>query len=108
VEVVQRITPSGLQERLNSGEKIIIVDVRESEELEICSLPEIVHIPLSAIASDHTELDPGASYALLCHHGIRSAQAAGFLIQAGFQDVTNIEGGIERWAQEVDSTLQRY
>ncbi|HJM58357.1 MAG: sulfurtransferase [Planctomycetes bacterium] len=105
---MQHITPSGLQERLDSGEQITIVDVREGAELEICSLPEVVHIPLSAIASDYTELDPDAPYAILCHHGIRSAQAAGFLIQAGFQDVINIEGGIERWAQEVDSTLQRY
>ena len=105
---MQRITPSGLKERLDSGEKITIVDVRESEELEICRLPDVVHIPLSGFASGYTELDPDGSYAILCHHGIRSAQAAGFLTEAGFQDVINVDGGIERWAQEVDSTLRRY
>ncbi|MDE0915304.1 MAG: rhodanese-like domain-containing protein [Planctomycetota bacterium] len=105
---MQRTSPSELKERLDSGEKITIVDVREGGELDICRLPDAVHIPLSDFATGFAELEPEGSYAMLCHHGIRSAQAAGFLTQAGFKDVINIEGGIERWAQEVDSTLQRY
>ena len=105
---MQRATPTELQGRLSSGEKITIVDVREDEELEICRLSEAIHIPLGDITARHSELDPDESYALLCHHGIRSAQAAGLLIQQGFQHVINIQGGIERWAVEVDATLERY
>jgi len=105
---VQRVSPLDLQGRLAAGEDITIVDVRESGELEICSLPAVVHIPLGELSGRHTELDPDHCYALLCHHGIRSARAVGFLMQQGFQHVINIEGGIERWTDDVDPTLRRY
>ena len=59
----------------------LLLDVRERDEVEICSLPGITHIPLGELSVRHTELDPDAETVCICHHGVRSAHAAAALAQ---------------------------
>lgn len=97
-----------LAEALKSG-SVTVVDVREAWELELCRIEPCTHLPLSEFAERyHDLLPPDGHYALLCHHGMRSAQATHFLASKGYADVANVEGGIDAWATEVDPSMSRY
>ena len=101
------ITPAELRARLDKGDDLQLVDVREAEELKIATLGAL-HIPLTDLVMRHTELDPDKETVLICHHGIRSAQATMLLSQLGFEKAKNLKGGIDRWSQEVDPAVPRY
>ncbi len=92
--------------RLNEGDTVLL-DVRESFEVAICSLPNAVHIPLAQLPQRYNELPRDKSIAALCHHGGRSARAAGFLTEAGYT-VMNVAGGIDAYAAEIDPNMARY
>jgi len=85
-----------------------ILDVREPQEWALVHLPDSHLIPLANLAQRVEQIPKDRTIACLCHHGVRSHHAAQFLHSAGFQDVVNIEGGIDRWAREVDGELKRY
>lgn len=85
-----------------------VVDVREAAELEIVSVDGTQHLPLSELVERFAEIPTDRPIALMCHHGGRSAQAQTFLATKGITDTLNIDGGIDRWAVEVDSSLDRY
>ena len=86
-----------------------VLDVRLQEELHLASLSgEVLHIPLHLLPGRMSELDPGREYAVLCHHGARSGQAAQYLRAHGYGGARNVEGGIDRWSQVVDPGLTRY
>ena len=102
------IRPSALAERLQNGDDLVLLDVRQPEELAICQLPGVTAIPLNELSTRHVELDPDAEIVCICHHGIRSAHAAGFLAQLGFEHLWNLSGGMEAWAAEVDPKMARY
>ena len=105
---MQNISPKELKSLLDQNEKqCIILDVREKEELQIAQIGGI-HIPLGELSTRFQELDSNAWIVTLCHHGMRSAMAAGFLREQGFSKVTNLSGGIERWSAEVDPKIPRY
>jgi rhodanese-related sulfurtransferase len=101
------ITPIELKARLDSGETLQVVDVREPEEIAIASLGG-KSIPLSELVMRYQELNPEIDTILVCHHGIRSAQATMLLAQLGFKNVANLSGGIDRWSIEVDASVKRY
>ncbi len=102
-----QITPTDLNARLKNGETIQLLDVREPDEFAIASIGGKL-IPLGEITTRYEELDPSLPTAVLCHHGVRSARAAQFLISVGFTNVMNISGGIDRWSREVDSSIRTY
>ncbi|RCK44879.1 sulfurtransferase [Thalassospira profundimaris] len=85
-----------------------LVDVRESWELDICSIDGALHIPLGDIARRFQEIDADKPVMLLCHHGVRSRHAAMFLAAHGLTDIFNISGGIEKWALEIAPEMPRY
>jgi rhodanese-related sulfurtransferase len=89
-----------------------LVDVREPQELAIVQLPGFIHLPLSQAqqwSQDITaHLDPSKATYVLCHHGMRSLQMSGWLLQQGFSQVHNISGGIDAYAAQVDPSLPRY
>jgi adenylyltransferase/sulfurtransferase len=85
-----------------------LVDVREAHELIISSLPGAVNIPLGEMAGRLTELDSAQELVLICKSGTRSARALELLLSAGFRKVKNLKGGINAWAQDVDSRLPVY
>ena len=103
-----------LQQRLERGEPIQLVDVREAEELAKAQLPHpVLHLPLSQSAAWMAEL-PGLlerdrPVAVLCHAGVRSWHFACWLIQEhGWGEVWNVQGGIDAWSVEVDASVPRY
>lgn len=102
------MTPQELKVKLNSGEKIKILDVRESEEFEICALKDACLIPLDELGKRLSELDPNEEIVLYCHHGMRSIHAALMLKQKGFQHVQSLQGGIDAWACLIDPSMERY
>jgi adenylyltransferase/sulfurtransferase len=102
------IEPRQLAERLQRGEKIRLVDVREPHELEISRLEGADLIPLGSLAARLHELDSAEEIVLFCKMGSRSAQALELLAGAGFRKVWNLHGGINGWAREVDPRLPVY
>jgi rhodanese-related sulfurtransferase len=105
---IGEILPEELSERLRRGERPLILDVREAEEIAIASFPGATHIPMGEIPSRITELDPGRETIVVCHHGIRSAQVAMYLARLGFGRVSNLSGGIDLWSATVDPAVPRY
>lgn len=108
---IQNITPKALQARLDSGEDIVVIDVREDWELEITSMEMAQQIVLNTIPQcTEQDIPKDKPVVLVCRSGGRSLQAAFFLSQNGW-DATklfNLDGGILRWAQDVDPTLPTY
>ena len=95
-----------IKSRLDKGEPLSIIDVREAEELAIAKLDVATHIPLGDLPDKLEILEKSDSYAILCRSGMRSARATLFMTEQGFTDVVNIEGGIMRWAQDIDTSLK--
>lgn len=105
---IVRLTPKELHGRIASGETLVLLDVREPHEVEICALGGSVHIPMGELGRRHVELDPSAPTVCICHHGVRSAHVAAALERLGFSKLFNLSGGIDRWAEDVERTMARY
>lgn len=103
-----RITAKDLKKRLQSPNDIVLLDVRELFELEICSLDGVLLIPLQQIPSRMHEISKTQPVVAICHHGIRSAHAINFLRENGWSNLTNLEGGMHAWAKEVDPNMATY
>ncbi|MBR9911544.1 MAG: molybdopterin-synthase adenylyltransferase MoeB [Gammaproteobacteria bacterium] len=97
-----------LKQRLEAGESLLIVDVRESYERDICKLPNSVHIPMQALAEHLPELPREREIIVHCKSGGRSAMVCEQLLAEGFTAPTNLKGGILAWADEIDSDMTRY
>lgn len=104
----REIDPSGLKQKLDSGEKLVLLDVREDFERTICKFPNAVHIPVGQITHRYAELNPNDQIIAHCHKGGRSAYTTEFLIEKGFKNVKNLRGGIDAWANEIDPSMQKY
>jgi rhodanese-related sulfurtransferase len=105
---IGEIQPVELARRIARGEKLNLLDVREAEELAVAQFPGALHVPMGDVPSRLTELDPDAEWVVVCHHGIRSAQVAMYLARMGFERVSNLSGGIEKWSLTVDPMIPRY
>jgi len=108
--MIRQLTASELKERLdnNSGDKLVVLDVREPWERNICALPGATGIPMREIPARAEELPKDAEIVVLCHHGVRSQQVAVFLERSGFAKINNLVGGIAAWAREVDPKMPTY
>jgi rhodanese-related sulfurtransferase len=102
------ISPAQLHERLASGERVLLIDVREQAEYELARVEGAELLPLSRFDEWAQSLDPETEAIVMCHHGIRSAHVCAYLARQGFKNVSNLEGGIDRWACEVDGSVPRY
>lgn len=85
-----------------------VLDVREPFELQICRVPGAEHVPMGQIPSALAQLPRDTHLLVMCHHGGRSARVTQFLRQNGFENATNIAGGIDAWSRQVDPSMQRY
>ena len=85
-----------LQERLEAGEALHVVDVREQDEYDAGHIPNVRLLPMSEIGERYTELQEGETYYLICKAGGRSENVGRFLEQYGY-DVVNVEGGMMNW-----------
>jgi sulfur-carrier protein adenylyltransferase/sulfurtransferase len=102
------ITPIELKQRLDRGEALQIVDVREPHEYQINRIAGSTLIPLGDIPKRFNELDPEAELVMQCKSGVRSAKAADFLRSQGFRHVLNLKGGILAWIDQVDPSQPKY
>jgi rhodanese-related sulfurtransferase len=104
----QTITPAELNARLQRGDELELIDVREPLEHEMARIEGARLLPLSTFQEWAGTLDPDAEIVVMCHHGIRSAQVCAFLAQQGFTKLSNLAGGIDRWSHEVDASVPLY
>ncbi len=107
-ERLPETTPALLKARLDRGETVFVLDVREPHEFEIASIPGSTLIPLGTLPQHVHELDSTAEIVVHCKSGVRSGKAQRLLKAMGFSRVTNLTGGILRWSDEVDRTVPKY
>ncbi|HEY8184679.1 MAG TPA: molybdopterin-synthase adenylyltransferase MoeB [Pyrinomonadaceae bacterium] len=106
---LEEITAPELKERIDSGQQIQVIDVREPFEYEIARIPGTRLIPLGQVVSRMNEIDPSRDTVMHCKAGVRSAKAIAALKQAGFPGrLINLKGGITAWSDEVDPSVAKY
>jgi len=105
---VPAISVQELKRKLDARESIELIDVREPFENEIARIDNARLIPLGELPGRLNELDHESCLVVHCHTGMRSAQAVQLLRGSGFRNVFNLEGGIDRWSDEIDPTVQKY
>lgn len=103
------MTPTQLEAALAAGHDLVVLDVREPEELERASLPGALHVPMGQLPARAAELPRDRLLVVMCHHGVRSAHAVAYLREAhGFEHLENLSGGIDAWSCDVDPRVPRY
>ena len=102
------ITPTELKKRLDAGEKLLLVDVRERWEHQVCRIEGSRLIPMQTIPASLQQLDVEEPVICYCHHGMRSLDAAAYLRGHGFVNAKSMTGGIDAWALQIDPAVPRY
>jgi adenylyltransferase/sulfurtransferase len=97
-----------LKRKMDAREPFELIDVREAFEYEIARIDGAKLIPLGEIAERADELPRERPIVVHCHSGQRSAQAVRLLQQRGFDKVYNLEGGIDAWSDQIDSSVPKY
>ena len=87
---------------------IMLVDVREKWEFDLCHIPDSIHIPVSDIVLRMSELQKSDPIILICHNGRRSLNIGLELIDKGFNNVINLKGWVDQWADDIDNTMAKY
>jgi adenylyltransferase/sulfurtransferase len=106
---MEEITATELKQRLDKGDDIQIIDVREDYEVAIGRIPDSVHIPLAQVLTRMNEIDPNRETVVHCKMGGRSARAIDALQRSGFKGrLMNLKGGIIGWSNEVDPSVPKY
>jgi adenylyltransferase/sulfurtransferase len=105
---MDEISPLELKARLDRGEPLVLLDVRQGWETKLCRLDGATHIPIEEIEHRTEELNPEDEIVVFCHQGIRSAAVSQYLRQMGFPKARNLAGGLDLWARTVDPTMRRY
>jgi rhodanese-related sulfurtransferase len=106
---MEEITPTELKQRLDKGDDIQIVDVRENNEVAIGRIPNSIHIPLAQVLNRVDEIDPSRETVVHCKMGGRSARAIEALQRSGFKGkLMNLKGGIIGWSNDVDPSVPKY
>jgi len=108
-QYMQEITAAELKNRLDAGDDIQLIDVRQPDEYAFANIEGAKLIPLGEIVQRIDELDETKETVIHCKMGGRSAQAIDFLNRAGFQGkMSNLKGGITAWSNEVDTKIPKY
>lgn len=102
------ITVEQARDWLAGPDAPVLLDVREDDEVAVCRIPGSVHIPMQLVPAKLAELPRDKAILVQCHHGGRSLRVTQFLREQGYPKVTNLKGGIDRWAVVVDPGLSRY
>src|SRR3982751_1807261 len=108
-QAMTEITATELKERLDRGDDIQIIDVREPKEYEVARIPDSRLIPLNEVVNRMSEIDPERETVVHCKMGGRSARAIEALRRSGFRGkLLNLKGGITAWSNEVDPSVPKY
>ena len=104
------ITPREVKRRLDAGEKLRLIDVREPREHQTARIEGAELMPMRDIPSSLAKLDDedGAPLIVICHHGVRSLNVVSWLREQGVAGCQSMAGGIERWSLEIDHSVPRY
>lgn len=107
---MEQITPTALKDWLDDGSRAqpLLLDVREHWEFDKCHIAGSKLMTMSTVPARVGELDKDGAIVVICHHGGRSFQVAMFLAQQGFTRLYNLNGGVDGWAVQVDTTMLRY
>jgi molybdopterin/thiamine biosynthesis adenylyltransferase/rhodanese-related sulfurtransferase len=109
LEAHRYIAPNSLHQIIVRGaEGYALLDVRDANELEVCRLPGILNIPLRELDDRMAELDASRRYIVVCYAGVRAESAAARLLNAGFDRVQVLDGGMKRWARDVEHDMPMY
>jgi rhodanese-related sulfurtransferase len=105
---VPQVTPLEFRARVEAGNAVTLLDVREAWELAIARVEGAVHMPMGEVPERIGELAPEHEIVVMCHAGGRSAQVVRFLQQRGFENAFNLAGGILAWSEQVDPSIPTY
>lgn len=103
-----QISAKDVQARMASGESVLLVDVREPWETQLCQIAGAQLIPMGSIPNNLQKLDVEGAVICYCHHGVRSLDVAVWLRSQGVDGARSLSGGIDRWAAEIDPSVPRY
>ncbi len=108
------ISPTQLKERLDAGDKLVLLDVRDTHELRIATLDEVIkpiHIPKGELKDRICEIEPfknDIDIVVFCRTGKRSVECSQMLREAGFTRIINLTGGLHAWSDDVDCSVMKY
>jgi rhodanese-related sulfurtransferase len=103
------ISPDEVKSKLDVGESLTLLDVREPWEFETARIDGAKLMPMGDVPSRaHEELDPEDHVVVVCHHGVRSMTVTAWLRQQGFEKAQSMRGGIDAWSRQVDGKVPMY
>jgi rhodanese-related sulfurtransferase len=105
------VDPQDVKQRLDSGEKLHLIDVREPHEFALAKIEGATLIPMRSVPGELQDLDARAGEGILivyCHHGVRSLNVVCWLREQGIEACQSMAGGIEAWSLRVDRSVPRY
>jgi rhodanese-related sulfurtransferase len=107
---IPELTPAEFRKRWPEAPNsdVTLLDVREPAELALAAVDGALHIPMRDVPARLTELDPDHPLVVMCHSGGRSRRVAEFLAANGFEQVFNLNGGIDAWSLQIDPRVPRY
>jgi len=106
--MIREVSVEELKAARDRGETPLVLDVREDWEVQLASIPGVVHVPMNQVPARVGEFEKGRPIIVMCHAGGRSLRVAHFLTNQGFTDVANLTGGIQAWSESVDATVPQY
>lgn len=105
---VQDMTVQELQSKLQQGENLLLLDVREVSEYRRAHIAGSVLMPMQQVPVRLDELPKERPIVVICHHGMRSRQVADYLVHYDYRQIFNLSGGIDAWSREIDAAVSRY
>jgi rhodanese-related sulfurtransferase len=105
------ITPQEVKRRLDAGEKLVLIDVREPSEFQLTRIAGAELIPMRSVPAELSRLEARGDEGELivfCHHGVRSLNVVHWLREQGVGECRSMAGGIDRWSCEIDPAVPRY
>ena len=97
-----------LKKALDAGETLVLLDVREDHEVSFCKIEGSEHVPLGELEEVLPDMNEANRYIVYCRSGARSAKATSMMMDSGFENVSNLVGGILAWSEEIDPSIPPY
>lgn len=104
----EQISVEELKKLRKISKPLLLLDVREDWEVEICKIEGSTHIPMAELFEKCDQLPKDKAIIVICHHGIRSLQVTQWLRRNGFKNAFNMAGGVDEWAVKIDKKMQKY
>ena len=106
--MIEEITVSELNKKISKKEDFILLDVRTDSEYYLSSIEGSVHIPMNNVPNKLDSLESDKEIIVQCKSGVRSARICEFLLQKGYSNIKNLQGGIVAWAEQIDPSIIVY